>query len=231
VSIPSTKEQAVHTTTSADGTRIAYESSGSGPAVVLVGGAFSYRRFPKTVQLAELLSDRYTVFNYDRRGRGDSGDADAYGVDGARRTPPADFAERLDVRLAAGDRGGAVRLYMTQAMGAPSFFVRAMRLLPVWSRLEAVAHTLPYDWAVLGDAVSGRPLDLGLWGRVQVPALVMAGSKSPALLREAAEAIAGVLPAGEHRVLEGQSHNPSMKVQAPVVAEYFGAAQRATVAV
>jgi hypothetical protein len=46
----------VHRVSSKDGTEIAYERSGVGPAVIVVGGAFSYRRFPKSVELAELLS-------------------------------------------------------------------------------------------------------------------------------------------------------------------------------
>jgi hypothetical protein len=54
-----------------------------------------------------------------------------------------------------------------------------------------------------------------------VPTLVLAGEKSPEQLRNAARAIAGVLPNAEHRELEGQSHNPSMKVMAPVLAEFL----------
>lgn len=46
-----------------------------------MGGAFSYRRFPKMVELAELLSGRFTVINYDRRGRGDSSDTFPYAVE------------------------------------------------------------------------------------------------------------------------------------------------------
>lgn len=69
-----------HTVTSADGTTIAYDRyEPAGPSrgtVVLVGGAFSHRKFPKMVQFAELLAkaNALTVINYDRRGRGDSGD-------------------------------------------------------------------------------------------------------------------------------------------------------------
>lgn len=66
----------MQTVTSKDGTKIAFEKAGSGPAVILVNGAMSYRRaFGTTLEdLAELLSSDFTVYNYDRRGRGQSGD-------------------------------------------------------------------------------------------------------------------------------------------------------------
>jgi alpha-beta hydrolase superfamily lysophospholipase len=67
--------------TSADGTRIGYDRTGSGDPLVLVGGAFSYRRYPGQVKLAGLLAEHFTVYNYDRRGRGDSGDTAPYAVD------------------------------------------------------------------------------------------------------------------------------------------------------
>ncbi len=64
----------MQTVNSKDGTQIAYDEIGSGPAVILVGGALQYRSFdPRTAQLAELLSQHYRSFHYDRRGRGDSG--------------------------------------------------------------------------------------------------------------------------------------------------------------
>ncbi|MET9622279.1 alpha/beta hydrolase [Streptomyces sp. NPDC006464] len=63
---------------SADGTTIAFEQHGSGPAVVLVGGAFMTRG--DSNGLAGLLSEHFTVITYDRRGRGDSGDSGEYDV-------------------------------------------------------------------------------------------------------------------------------------------------------
>ena len=62
----------MQTVTSKDGSRIAYDRLGSGPAVILVGGALGYRKFKKMEELATLLAERCTVINYDRRGRGDS---------------------------------------------------------------------------------------------------------------------------------------------------------------
>ena len=64
------------TVTSNDGTKIAFEKVGSGPAVILVNGAMSYRRaFDTTLEdLAELLSKDFTVYDFDRRGRGESTD-------------------------------------------------------------------------------------------------------------------------------------------------------------
>ncbi|MFG3053994.1 alpha/beta fold hydrolase [Kitasatospora sp. NPDC048239] len=63
---------------SADGTAIAYEQQGSGPAVVLVGGAFMTRG--DSAALGDLLAEHFTVLTYDRRGRGDSGDSPKYDV-------------------------------------------------------------------------------------------------------------------------------------------------------
>jgi pimeloyl-ACP methyl ester carboxylesterase len=64
--------------TSKDGTSIAYERTGQGAALILVGGAMSDRL--AAVPLAALLAPHYSVFAYDRRGRGDSGDTAPYAV-------------------------------------------------------------------------------------------------------------------------------------------------------
>ena len=71
----------MYTTTSRDGTTIAYDREGDGDPLVLVPGAFSYRRYPGQVKLARLLAARFTVYSYDRRGRGDSGDTKPYAVE------------------------------------------------------------------------------------------------------------------------------------------------------
>jgi len=67
---------------SQDGTVIAFDRLGKGPALILVGGAFQYRAIdPRTTQLAALLAQHFTVFHYDRRGRGESLDTQPYAVD------------------------------------------------------------------------------------------------------------------------------------------------------
>src|SRR5436190_11954310 len=71
----------MQTVTSRDGTKIAYDSYGEGPAVILVGGALSFRKFKTMERFAEALSDHFTVINYDRRGRGDSGPAGPVSVE------------------------------------------------------------------------------------------------------------------------------------------------------
>jgi len=63
---------------SKDGTRIAYERMGSGPALVLVDGAMCSRAFGPMPKIAALLKEHFTVYLYDRRGRGGSGDTQPY---------------------------------------------------------------------------------------------------------------------------------------------------------
>ena len=67
--------------TSKDGTRIAYSVIGSGPALVIVDGALCWRASGPSGPLAAQLKDRFTVYTYDRRGRGESGDTQPYAVE------------------------------------------------------------------------------------------------------------------------------------------------------
>jgi len=66
---------------SADGTRIAFERTGSGPVVVLVDGALVQREVGPARPLAGALASRFTAVAYDRRGRGLSGDTAPYAVE------------------------------------------------------------------------------------------------------------------------------------------------------
>lgn len=67
---------------SKDGTSLAFDQSGTGPAVILVGGAFQHRAIDSgTAKMAALLAPHFTVLHYDRRGRGDSGDTLPYAIE------------------------------------------------------------------------------------------------------------------------------------------------------
>src|SRR5712692_5804299 len=69
----------MRTATSADGTEIAFDQTGQGPPVILVVGAFNDRSMG--APLATALESQLTVLNYDRRGRGASGDTQPYAVE------------------------------------------------------------------------------------------------------------------------------------------------------
>lgn len=85
--------------TSQDGTTIAYEKKGQGPVLILVLGALNRRSQGK--KLTELLSDRFTVVSYDRRGRGDSTDTLPYSTD----------KEVEDIKALIDALGGSAYLY------------------------------------------------------------------------------------------------------------------------
>jgi pimeloyl-ACP methyl ester carboxylesterase len=92
----------VATVTSADGTRISYDSVGEGPPLVLVAGATQYRAVDETTpKLQALLAEGgFTVITYDRRGRGESGDTLPY-------APEREF-EDLEALVAAAGGEAAV---------------------------------------------------------------------------------------------------------------------------
>jgi pimeloyl-ACP methyl ester carboxylesterase len=140
---------------------------------------------------------------------------------GSKR-PTRDYGKRLDELVAAGDRDGAVKHFMRNAIGIPAPFVALMRLTPMWKKLTPAALTLPYDWAALGEhTMYGAPLNPEEWASVTAPTLVAYGAKSPAVLQEGSRALAGLLPNAELRELKGLSHNVKMTVLAPVIADYF----------
>ncbi len=71
----------MQTVLSKDGAAIAFDKSGKGPPLILVDGALCYRASGPMGPLAALLAPHFTVFTYDRRGRGDSGDSAPYAVE------------------------------------------------------------------------------------------------------------------------------------------------------
>src|SRR5436853_40902 len=75
------QEARMNTLKSKDGTTIAFDKEGGGPAVILVDGAMTSRSDGSKPELARLLAEHLTVYTYDRRGRGESGDTQPYAVE------------------------------------------------------------------------------------------------------------------------------------------------------
>jgi pimeloyl-ACP methyl ester carboxylesterase len=106
----------MNTVTSHDGTTIAFDRLGDGPPVILVCGGSVDRM--SNAGLAQQLAQHFTVFNYDRRGRGDSGDTPPYAVE----------REIEDIEAVAIAAGGSAFLYGTSSGAALA--LAAARALP-----------------------------------------------------------------------------------------------------
>jgi pimeloyl-ACP methyl ester carboxylesterase len=100
---------------SKDGTAIAVERLGSGPAVVLIAGASCDRGVH--ADLAELLAEEFTVFNYDRRGRGDSADTAPYAIEREIEDLDAVIASAGGEAMVFGNSSGAVLALRAAATG------------------------------------------------------------------------------------------------------------------
>jgi pimeloyl-ACP methyl ester carboxylesterase len=103
--------------TSADGTPIAFDQTGAGAPVILVGGAFNDRT--TVAGLAEVLSSDFTAIAYDRRGRGASGDAPAYEVEREIEDIAALIAHVGGSASVFGHSSGAVLALEAAAAGLP----------------------------------------------------------------------------------------------------------------
>ena len=256
---------------SRDGTRIAYDKVGKGPAVVVVNGALSARS--SSAELAQLLAANFTVYSYDRRGRGDSGDGKPYAVQreiedleavidaaggsanvygkssGAALALDAtsflgtkvrklaiyeapyseaegaakdwkEFRAKLDGLLAEDRRSDALTLFL-KFTGAPDEALARMRASAAWPGMEAMAPTLAYDNAVLGD---DRSVPVERAAKVKAITLVMDGGASAGpmpYMRPTADKLAQAIPQARRRTIEGQGHDVSAKVLAPALLEFF----------
>ncbi len=134
----------METATSADGTRIAYERWGSGPLVVIVGGAFNDRG--TWAELAQTLAAAdFTAASYDRRGRGDSGDTAPYSVEREMEDLRAVIAAASPdgTAFAHGVSSGGALLLLAAAHGAP--ITKASVLEPPYRVNGAPAPPRDYD--------------------------------------------------------------------------------------
>src|ERR1051325_11549590 len=113
----------MNTVTSADGTTIAFDRAGHGPPVILVAGATAKRADPGNSDLAERLAGRFTTYNYDRRGRGDSADTQPYAVE----------REVEDIAALVTEAGGTAYIYGISSGAVLA--LEAARRLPALTKL------------------------------------------------------------------------------------------------
>ncbi|MEV0713892.1 alpha/beta fold hydrolase [Asanoa sp. NPDC050611] len=122
------------TARSADGTTIAFERTGSGPALVCVDAAGAYRERGPMRPVAAALADDFTVFTYDRRGRGESGDTAPYTVE----------REVDDLAAVIAAAGGRAHVYAFSSGGLVA--------------LHAAAAGVPIDRMALLEPPLGEPV-------------------------------------------------------------------------
>jgi pimeloyl-ACP methyl ester carboxylesterase len=118
-------------------------------------------------------------------------------VDDSQPRPPTNLATRYNEMIAAGRRGDAVEYFMTKVVGLPAEFAAQARKAPWWPAQEAMAHTLAYDAAIMGDF--SLPIEQA--ASVTAPTLVIAGEASFPFMRAAARALADALSNGQARIL------------------------------
>lgn len=123
--------------TSKDGTTIVYDRIGEGPALVIVGGLLDGRS--QQAGLAQLLASHFTVYNFDRRGHGESGDNPPYAVE----REVEDISAILDVA------GGSAFVYGTSGCAVLTMEVAArglsarMKKLALWEPPYIVDDSRP----------------------------------------------------------------------------------------
>jgi alpha-beta hydrolase superfamily lysophospholipase len=165
---------------SADGTRIAYDRLGSGPAVLLIGSGPTDRRSGPEAPLAALLAGQFTVYNYDRRGRGDSGDTQPYATDREFEDIAAVIEGAGGSVMCYGDSGGGIIALQAAARGLP------ITRLAVWEPPYIVPGARPAvsadyrdrQWALREQGRGSDMLELFLTQAVGMPAGMVAGMKA-----------------------------------------------------
>jgi pimeloyl-ACP methyl ester carboxylesterase len=196
------------TVTSADGTIIAYDPVGDGPPLIVAVGAFCTRQ---TFIPPADLSRRFTVYTYDRRGRGDSGDTQPY-------APEREYEDLAAVAAAVAEdrRDEAVAFWMSDVVHLPAEVLAGMRNMPWLKALEPLTPTLPYDILVTDGGVPTAEL-----AAITVPVLVLGGTNSPAWFQRSVADQAAAIPGGRLQMIDGYDHNAPPEVIAPILFGFF----------
>ncbi|MBW5447142.1 alpha/beta fold hydrolase [Cohnella sp. CFH 77786] len=142
-------------------------------------------------------------------------------VDNSRAPLPPDYLAKLAELVDSGQRGAALKHFMKTGVGLPAILVAMMPLMPGWSKMKSIAHTLIQDTTFMVDLQKGNPLPADRWSSVTMPALILDGGKSPLWVRNAAKSLANILPNAAYQTLEGQTHIVKPAALAPVLMNFF----------
>lgn len=239
--------------TSADGTAIAVERTGSGPPLVLVYGNGDVYTFWELAGVRPAFAEHCTVYAIERRGRGESGDADAYALEreaedvaavvnaidepvtllghsggalyaleAALQTenlrnlilyePPMSVGDHeLNVEegvaamnrlLGDGESEQALILFLCDIAGLTTDELDELRSAPLWQDMVDAAPALPRELR----AIAEYTFDAARFADMTAPTLLMSGSESPPLYKDATEAVDDALPNSRVATFDGQEH-------------------------
>jgi pimeloyl-ACP methyl ester carboxylesterase len=140
-----------------------------------------------------------------------------YALDIDSRKAAKEYDGELKKLLGSKRNGDAVALFI-RAVGVSDKQIQALRRMPMWKRLEAMAPTLAYESAVLGP---GHSLPAAFLAGITTPTLVMHGGAGGPSMRDAARALSSAIHGAQLRTLAGQTHGVRPKILAPVLAKFF----------
>jgi pimeloyl-ACP methyl ester carboxylesterase len=157
------------TVTSKDGTRIAFDQSGEGPAIILVVGAFNDRA--TGAPLTRFLERHFTVFNYDRRGRGESGDTAPYAIEREIEDLDALIAQAGGSACVFGYSSGAILSLRAAAHGLAISQLALYDPPPTGAK---AGHLAPQLTELIAAGRRGDAVELFQTEAVGIPAAVVA---------------------------------------------------------
>lgn len=157
------------TVTSKDGTRIAFDQAGQGPALLLVVGAFNDRA--TGAPLTPFLERHFTVINYDRRGRGDSGDTAAYAIEREIEDLDALIAQAGGSACVFGYSSGAILSLRAAAHGLAISMLALYEPPPTGAQ---AGHLAPQLTELIAAGRRGDAVELFQTEAVGIPAAVVA---------------------------------------------------------
>lgn len=134
----------------------------------------------------------------------------------AEAPQPPHLRDEIAALVAAGDRAGAARRFLTGAAGLPEEVAATAEHWPDWPAMTGIAHTLPYDLTLMGDGTVPAGASA-----ITAPTLVLHGSASPPPLVRGAELLAAAIPGATHRVLADQDHGVAPAAIAPLLVDFL----------